>query len=85
MFIGYSEESKAYKLYNPLIKKVVVSKDVVLNEAEAWSWSNEETVKPVVNELDEPLHVSRTAPVVALQLILGSSYVVKLLKYFREF
>jgi len=85
IFIGYSEESKAYKLYNPLIKKVVVSKDVVLNEAEAWSWSNEETVKPVVNELDEPLHVSRTAPVVALQLILGSSYVVKLLKYFREF
>ena len=57
IFIGYSEESKAYKLYNPLTKKLVVSRDVVFNEAEAWSWSNEETVKeqPMVNEHDEPL------------------------------
>ena len=30
IFIGYSEESKAYKLYNPLTKKLVVSRDVVL-------------------------------------------------------
>ena len=57
IFIGYSEESKAYKLYNSLAKKPVVSRDVVFNEAEAWSWSNEETVKeqPMVNEPDEPL------------------------------
>ena len=57
IFIGYNEESKAYKLYNPLTKKLVVSRDVVFNEAEAWSWSNEETVKeqPMVNEPDEPL------------------------------
>ena len=45
IFIGYSEESKAYKLYNPLTKKLAVSRDVVFNEAEAWSWSNEETAK----------------------------------------
>jgi len=58
IFIGYSEESKVYKLYNPLTKKLVVSRDVVFNEAEAWSWSNEETIKeqPVMNEHDEPLH-----------------------------
>ena len=57
IFIGYNEESKAYKLYNLLTKKLVVSRDV-FNEAEAWSWSNEETIKeqPVVNEPDEPLH-----------------------------
>ena len=56
-FIRYSEESKAYKLYNPLTKKLVVSRDVVFNETEAWSWSNEETVKEqsMVNEPDEPL------------------------------
>ena len=36
----------------------MVSRDVVFNEAEVWSWSNEETVKeqPLVNEPDEPLH-----------------------------
>ena len=58
IFIGYSEESKAYKLYNPLTKKLVVSRDVVFNEAEAWSWISEETIKeqPVVKKKsDEPL------------------------------
>ena len=36
----------------------MVSRDVIFNEAEVWSWSNEEIVKeqPVVNEPDEPLH-----------------------------
>eukprot|EP00253_Pinus_taeda_P019205 PITA_19205 len=28
IFVGYSDESKAYKLYNPLTKKVIISKDV---------------------------------------------------------
>ena len=55
IFIGYSEESKAYKLYNSLTKNLVVSRDV-FNETEVWSWSNEEIVKEqlVVNEPNEP-------------------------------
>ena len=28
IFVGYSDESKAHKLYNPLTKKVIISKDV---------------------------------------------------------
>ena len=28
IFIGYSEESKAYKLYNPSTKKFIMSRDV---------------------------------------------------------
>lgn len=32
IFIGYSEESKVYKLYNSRIKKLVVSGDVIFNE-----------------------------------------------------
>ena len=32
IFIRYNEESKAYKLYNPLTDKVVVSRDVIFNE-----------------------------------------------------
>ena len=35
IFIGYSEESKAYKLYNPLTNKVVVSRDVIFSEDES--------------------------------------------------
>jgi len=57
IFIRNSEESKAYKLYNLLTKKLVVSRDIAFNEAEAWSWSIEESVKEqyVVDEPDEPL------------------------------
>ena len=32
IFIGYSEQSKAYKLYNPVTKKTIISKDVVFKE-----------------------------------------------------
>ena len=29
IFIGYSEESKAYRLYNPVSKKLIISRDVM--------------------------------------------------------
>ncbi|KAG6528166.1 hypothetical protein ZIOFF_010316 [Zingiber officinale] len=32
IFIGYSERSKAYKLYNPKTKKIVISRDVLFDE-----------------------------------------------------
>jgi len=32
MFIGYSEESKTYRLYNPKTKKLIVSRDVIFEE-----------------------------------------------------
>lgn len=38
MLLGVSEESKAYRLYNPLTKKIVVSRDVVFEENESWDW-----------------------------------------------
>ena len=44
IFVGYSDESKAFKLYNPLTKKVIISKDVQFIEEEAWDGSLENTV-----------------------------------------
>jgi len=44
IFIGYSEESKAYRLYNPSTKKLIVSRDVQLIEEEACDGSIEKTV-----------------------------------------
>ena len=41
VFIGYDEKSKAYKLYNPLEKKLVVSRDVEVNEEASWDWKNQ--------------------------------------------
>ena len=44
VLLGMSEESKAYRLYDPASKKIVVSKDVVFEEDECWDWGriNEE-------------------------------------------
>eukprot|EP00253_Pinus_taeda_P033607 PITA_33607 len=44
LFIGYNEESKAYRLYIPSTKKFIVSRDVQFIEEEAWNGSIEKTV-----------------------------------------
>lgn len=38
VFLGVSEESKAYRLYDPTAKKLFVSRDVVFEENESWNW-----------------------------------------------
>ena len=40
VFVGYSPQSKAYSLYNPISGKVIISRDVKFNEEEKWSGSN---------------------------------------------
>lgn len=40
IFVGYCTESKAYKLYNLVSRKVVVSRDVRFDEEERWRWSS---------------------------------------------
>eukprot|EP00253_Pinus_taeda_P003406 PITA_03406 len=55
VFIGYCDESKAYKLYNPSTKKLIVSRDVQFIEDEAWDGSLEKTmnVKTIVSHEEE--------------------------------
>jgi hypothetical protein len=36
-FIGYDEWLKTYKLYNPIEKKVISSRDVYINEESGWT------------------------------------------------
>ena len=36
IFVGYSEESKSYRLYNPVTKKYVINIDVLLKEEKSW-------------------------------------------------
>ena len=50
-FISYCSDSKAYKLYNPITGKVVVSRNVVFNENASWEWS-EDRVKQMKMPLD---------------------------------
>ena len=40
VLLGLSEESKAYRLYDPVAKKVVISRDVVFEEDKSWDWDN---------------------------------------------
>jgi hypothetical protein len=32
MFVGYDDRSKGYQCFNPLIKRIIVNKDMVFNE-----------------------------------------------------
>lgn len=39
VFLGISEAFKAYKLFNPLTKNIVTSRDVIFDEENTWDWS----------------------------------------------
>ena len=41
VFLGVSEVSKAYKLFNPLTKKIVTSRDVVFDEENTQDWNRQ--------------------------------------------
>jgi hypothetical protein len=38
VLLGVSEESKAYRLYNPISKRIIISQDVIFKEEEQWNW-----------------------------------------------
>lgn len=46
ILLGVSEESKAYKLFDPISQKIIVSRDVVFEEDQRWNWddSHNETI-----------------------------------------
>lgn len=52
IFIGYSQVSKAYRVYHPRRGKISVSRDVRFLEAEKWKWASEEEKQQQVS-LDE--------------------------------
>ncbi|WVZ84641.1 LOW QUALITY PROTEIN: hypothetical protein U9M48_031648 [Paspalum notatum var. saurae] len=37
--LGYEAGSKAYRMYNPVERRVVISRDVVFNESASWDWT----------------------------------------------
>ncbi|KAK8914629.1 hypothetical protein KSP39_PZI023850 [Platanthera zijinensis] len=40
ILLGYNEESKAYRLYNPLTDKLIIARDVIIDEESEWVWEN---------------------------------------------
>ncbi|KAI3713826.1 hypothetical protein L1987_72412 [Smallanthus sonchifolius] len=51
IFLGISKESKAYRMYDPIQRKVIISKYVKFVEGERWEWDREGFV---TNELIIP-------------------------------
>jgi len=38
VLLGVSEESKAYRLYDPTSQRIIISRDVVFEEDKSWNW-----------------------------------------------
>ena len=53
IFIGYSLQSKAYRLYNPVSGKIIISRDVTFNEVATWPWSINKDGKTVLVPCDD--------------------------------
>ncbi|KAF2320696.1 hypothetical protein GH714_030132 [Hevea brasiliensis] len=66
IFIGYSPHSKAYRLYNPISGKVIISRDVVFNEEAVLKWnSDKEGIKNQVLgdfEVEQPASSAPSSP-----------------------
>ncbi|KAD5802841.1 hypothetical protein E3N88_14201 [Mikania micrantha] len=58
LFVGYSQQSNGYRLYNPISKKFSVQKHVVFEEDSTWEWHNNGTKEPVLG----PTHFSDPFP-----------------------
>ncbi|GKD38246.1 retrovirus-related pol polyprotein from transposon TNT 1-94, partial [Tanacetum coccineum] len=58
IFIGYDERTKAFRLYDPVEKKVAISRDVYVNEESKWDWSNECLYDPHKNTEHDAREVS---------------------------
>ena len=56
IFFGVSDESKVYRLFDPISHKIIVSRDVVFEEDQSWDWEvcyKEAIVADLVWETDE--------------------------------
>ena len=62
IFVGYSEDTKAYKLYDLVTRKVIISRDVQFVENESWDRTIDINVKIVskVNNDDMEEEVVQT-------------------------
>ncbi|GKV11790.1 hypothetical protein SLEP1_g23011 [Rubroshorea leprosula] len=52
IFLSVDDQSKAYKLYNPSTKKIVISRDVVFDEEQTWPGSKNGTSKCISVDFD---------------------------------
>jgi len=52
VFIGYEAGTKGYRVYDPVAKKLHISRDVVFEENRAWLWNEGDRSEPAVPTFD---------------------------------
>jgi hypothetical protein len=52
IFMGYRMETKGYRCYDPLTKKLIVSRDVLFDEKNAWNWNEQQGFPLTIQEND---------------------------------
>jgi hypothetical protein len=52
VFIGYESGTKGYRVYDPVAKKLHISRDVIFEEGQAWDWKQEVGAEPVSSVFD---------------------------------
>ncbi|KAI5422236.1 hypothetical protein KIW84_045631 [Lathyrus oleraceus] len=53
IFLGVSDKSKAYKLYNPSTMKIVISRYVLFDEKCTWSWNQNGVKESIPADFDD--------------------------------
>ncbi|KAI5400696.1 hypothetical protein KIW84_065532 [Lathyrus oleraceus] len=62
-----STHSKAYRLYNPVTQKIIISRDVVFDESKTWKWtvnSTREYISVTDDEVEEEKHDAPSSSIV---------------------
>ena len=54
VLLGISAESKAYRLYDPINKKILINRDIVCAENDKWNWKTKtDEAEPVMLEYED--------------------------------
>ncbi|KAL4341003.1 hypothetical protein GQ457_08G035090 [Hibiscus cannabinus] len=61
IFVGYSSQSKGYRIYNLERKMIVVSIDVIFYEDSYWNWEKNDVQKHDLRSIPEELVISKDA------------------------
>ncbi|KAL4303544.1 hypothetical protein GQ457_10G024470 [Hibiscus cannabinus] len=61
IFVGYSSQSKGYRIYNLESKMIVVSRDVIFYEDSYWNWEKNDVQKHELRSIPEELVISKDA------------------------
>ncbi|GAU36022.1 hypothetical protein TSUD_211600 [Trifolium subterraneum] len=59
--LGVSDESKAYKLYDPIKKKIIISRDVIFEENDSWDWNSEGKKRSDKQDSDDDIEIEITS------------------------